>query len=138
MNVSLKFQGGVSFEATTESGHSLVMDGAPSGGGNNLGARPMELLLAGLGGCTGYDVVSILNKSRQEISKVDITIEADRADLDPKVFTDIIITFKVSGKNLSRKIVERAIRLSADKYCSASIMLSKTAKISHELILLED
>ena len=138
MNVSLKFQGGVSFEATTESGHSLVMDGAPSGGGNNLGARPMELLLAGLGGCTGYDVVSILNKSRQEISKVDITIEADRADLDPKVFTNIIITFKVSGKNLSRKIVERAIRLSADKYCSASIMLSKTAKISHELILLED
>jgi putative redox protein len=138
MNVSLKFQGGVSFEATTESGHSLVMDGAPSGGGNNLGARPMELLLAGLGGCTGYDVVSILNKSRQEISKVDITIEADRADLDPKVFTNIVITFKVSGKNLSRKIVERAIRLSADKYCSASIMLSKTAKISHELILLED
>ena len=138
MNVSLKFQGGVSFEATTESGHSLVMDGAPSGGGHNLGARPMELLLAGLGGCAGYDVVSILNKSRQELSKVDITIDADRADVDPKVFTNIIITFQVSGKNLSRKIVERAIRLSADKYCSASIMLGKTAKISHELILLED
>ena len=138
MNVNLKFQGGVSFEATTESGHSLVMDGAPSGGGHNLGARPMELLLAGLGGCAGYDVVSILNKSRQELSKVDITIDADRADVDPKVFTNIIITFQVSGKNLSRKIVERAIRLSADKYCSASIMLGKTAKISHELILLED
>jgi len=135
MNVSLKFQGGVSFEATTESGHSLVMDGAPSGGGNNLGARPMELLLSGLGGCTGYDVVTILNKSRQEISHFDINIEAERADSDPKVFTKIRIIFKISGKNLNRKIIERAIHLSADKYCSASIMLGKSAEISHELIL---
>jgi len=97
----------------------------------------MELLLSGLGGCTGYDVVTILNKSRQEISHFDINIEAERADSDPKVFTNIRIIFKISGKNLNRKIIERAIHLSADKYCSASIMLGKSAEISHELILNE-
>jgi putative redox protein len=108
------------------------MDGAPEGGGRNLGPRPMETVLAGTGGCAAYDVVTILRKARQDIDDCVVEIEADRAPTDPRVFTRIHFHFVVSGRNVDPKHVERAIHLSAEKYCSASIMLAKTAQISHD------
>ena len=137
MKTTLKWIDGVCFMAETGSGHAVVMDGAPEGGGRNLGPRPMELLLAGTAGCTSYDVVSILKKSRQDIRDVRVELDADRADTDPKVFTRIHMHFVVTGKNLKPDVVERAIHLSADKYCSASIMLGKTADISHDFEIVE-
>lgn len=137
MKTTLKWIDGVCFMAETGSGHAVVMDGAPEGGGRNLGPRPMELLLAGTAGCTSYDVVSILKKSRQDIRDVRVELDADRADTDPKVFTRIHMHFVVTGKNLKPDVVERAINLSADKYCSASIMLGKTAEISHDFEIVE-
>ncbi len=137
MKTTLKWIDGVCFMAETGSGHAVVMDGAPEGGGRNLGPRPMELLLAGTAGCTSYDVVSILKKSRQDIRDVRVELDADRADTDPKVFTRIHMHFVVTGKNLKPDVVERAIHLSADKYCSASIMLGKTAEISHDFEIVE-
>lgn len=134
MECSIQWLGenGMAFAARTGSGHLVVMDGAPEGGGNNLAPRPMELVLAGTGGCTAYDVVHILKKGRQEITACEVTLKADRADSDPKVFTRIHFHFSVRGKNLRADAVERAIKLSAKKYCSASIMLGKTAVISHD------
>jgi putative redox protein len=123
---------GMAFAARTGSGHFTVMDGAPEGGGNNLAPRPMELVLAGTGGCTAYDVVMILKKSRQDVSGCEVSLKADRADSDPKVFTRIHLHFTVKGKGLKAEAVERAINLSAEKYCSASIMLGKTAAITHD------
>jgi putative redox protein len=128
---------GMSFVAETGSQHKIVMDGAPEAGGRNLGPRPMELLLAGTGGCTAFDVVMILQKGRHTVTDCEVQISADRADTDPKVFTRIHFGFKVSGRQLKREVVERAITLSKEKYCSASIMLSKTAEITHSLELIE-
>lgn len=137
MKASIKWTGGVSFSATTDSGHTVVMDGAPEAGGQDKGPRPMELVLAGTGGCTSFDVVHILRKSRQEITDCVAEVEAERAPTDPKVFTRIHIHFVVTGRNLDPKKVAHAIELSATKYCSASIMLAKTAKITHDFKIVE-
>lgn len=137
MKAKIKWTGDVSFEGTTDSGHTLVMDGAPDAGGQNKGARPMELVLIGTGGCTAFDVMHILRKSRQEVSGCVAEIEAKRAETDPKVFTNIHIHFIVTGKNLDSKKVQHAIELSATKYCSASIMLGKTAKITHDFDIVD-
>jgi putative redox protein len=137
MKARIKWIEGVSFLAETESSHAILMDGAPEGGGRNLGPRPMETVLAGTGGCTAYDVVTILRKARQDITDCVVDIEAERAPEDPKVFTRIHFRFTVTGRGLDRKHVERAIHLSAEKYCSASIMLGKTAVISHDFELRE-
>ncbi|UTH73807.1 OsmC family protein [Chromobacterium sp. IIBBL 290-4] len=138
MQARLKWVDGVCFMGETGSGHAVVMDGAPEGGGRNLGPRPMELVLLGTAGCTSYDVLSILKKSRQDVHDCWVEIEADRADADPKVFTRIHFHFVVTGRALKPDAVERAIKLSAEKYCSASIMLAKTADISHDFELRED
>ena len=127
----------MSFVGESGSGHSVVMDGAPDAGGRNLGVRPMEMLLLGLGGCTAFDVVSILQKSRQKIVDCEVEIEAERATEVPKVFTSIHVHFIVSGKDLDPAKVERAVNLSADKYCSASRMLEKAAKITHDFEVVE-
>jgi putative redox protein len=122
----------MAFAARTGSGHIAVMDGAPEGGGNNLAPRPMELVLAGTGGCTAYDVVLILKRSRQEVTGCEVSLKAERAENDPKVFTKIHFHFTVRGKSLKAEAVGRAIQLSAEKYCSASIMLGRTAEITHD------
>jgi putative redox protein len=132
MKARIKWIDDVMFVGESDSGHSLVMDGSPDHGGRNLGMRPMELLLQGLGGCTSFDVMLILRKARQPVRDCVCEIEAIRAESDPKVFTRIHIHFIVSGKGLSEKHVKRAIELSAEKYCSASIMFAKTAEITHD------
>ena len=132
MKARVKLIEGVSFVGQSESGHSVVMDGAPESGGKNLGVRPMEMLLMGLGGCSAFDVVLILRKSRQQITDCVADLSAERADSDPKVFTKIHVHFTVTGKALDPKRVEQAVKLSAEKYCSASIMLGKTAVITHD------
>jgi len=137
MKVKITYTGGASFRGETESGHAVVMDGAAEYGGENKGARPMEMLLLGLGGCTSFDVMLILNKSRMDVRDCIAEIEAERADSPPKVFTKIHIKFIVTGKDLDRSKVERAIKLSEEKYCSASIMLAKTAEITHDLEIVE-
>ena len=129
---------GMTFVAETGSGHALVMDGAPEGGGRNLAPRPMEVVLAGTGGCTAYDVVLILRKSGQDVRGCDVRVQSDRAAQDPKVFTRIHFHFAVRGRDLKPNLVKRAIELSHDKYCSASIMLSKTAVIDHTFEIVED
>ncbi|SOZ15166.1 conserved hypothetical protein; Predicted redox protein, regulator of disulfide bond formation; osmC-like motif [Cupriavidus taiwanensis] len=128
---------GMSFVARTGSGHIVAMDGAPEGGGHNLAPRPMEMVLLGTGGCTAYDVVLILKRGRQDVTGCSVQLQAERAGEDPKVFTRINFHFVVTGKNLNPATVERAIKLSHEKYCSASIMLAKTAEITHTLELVE-
>ncbi|MCA3190297.1 MULTISPECIES: OsmC family protein [unclassified Cupriavidus] len=128
---------GMSFIAQTGSGHLVAMDGAPDGGGNNLAPRPMEMVLLGTGGCTAYDVVLILKRGRQDVRGCSVKLEAERADADPKFFTKINFHFTVTGKNLDPAKVERAIELSHEKYCSASIMLAKTAEITHTTEIIE-
>jgi putative redox protein len=128
----------MSFIAETGSGHLVPMDGAPEAGGRNLAPRPMELLLAGTGGCTSFDVVMILKKSRQAITGCEVKLTAERANDDPKVFTRINMHFIVRGRDLKPEVVERAVKLSAEKYCSASIMLGKTAGITHSWEILGD
>jgi len=128
---------GVSFAAETGSGHTLVMDGAPEAGGANLGPRPMELLLVGTGGCTAFDVVTILKKGRHDIRGCEVTLSATRAATDPKIFTGIHFHFSLRGHNLKATAVERAIQLSKEKYCSASIMMGKTATITHDYTIEE-
>jgi putative redox protein len=137
MRARVKLIEGVSFVGQSESGHSVVMDGAPEAGGNNLGVRPMEMLLLGLGGCSAFDVVLILRKGRQTVTDCVAELSAERADTDPKVFTKIHVHFIVSGKALDPKRVEQAVHLSADKYCSASIMLGKVADITHDFEVVE-
>ena len=137
MKVRVKWVEDVCFLAETESGHALVMDGAPEGGGRNLGARPMETVLAGTGGCTAYDVMTILRKARQPVKHCEVRIEADRAPEDPKVFTRIHFHFILTGSGVKKEHVERAIHLSAEKYCSASIMLAKTATITHDFEIVD-
>ncbi|MGQ0524251.1 MAG: OsmC family protein [Betaproteobacteria bacterium] len=137
MKARIKWIENVCFAGESESGHALVMDGAPEGGGRNLGPRPMETVLIGTGGCTAYDVVHILKKARAAVTDCVIEMDAERAPEDPRVFTRIHFHFIVSGKGLKPQQVERAIELSAEKYCSASIMLGKTAKITHDFELRE-
>ena len=120
------------FLGESGSGHAVVMDGAPESGGRNLGFRPMEMMLLGLGGCTAFDVVMILEKSREKVTRCEVALEAERAGEDPKVFTRVKLTYTLSGENLKPATVERAIQLSSDKYCSASKMFEKTAVITHE------
>ena len=122
---------GMAFMAETGTGHILNMDGAPEAGGRNLAPRPMELMLAGAGGCTAFDVVLILQRSRQNIIACEVSLQAERAETDPKVFTKINLHFTVKGKDLDPSKVERAINLSHDKYCSATAMLANTAEITH-------
>ena len=129
---------GMSFVAETGSGHAVVMDGAPEGGGRNLGPRPMEMVLLGSGGCTAYDVVLILRKSGQDVRGCQVRLQAQRADTDPKVFTRIGFHFTVRGRGLKPNLVERAIKLSHDKYCSASAMLAKTAELVLDWSIIED
>ena len=131
MQTSLKWAGGAAFIGTSTSGHKVVIDGPPEGGGRDLGPRPMEMILLGLGACSSYDIVSILKKARQEISGVEIEVDGKRAESIPSVFTDIHIHFRITGKNVNEQQVEKAIQLSSEKYCSASIMLGKTARITH-------
>jgi putative redox protein len=132
MKARIKWIENVSFLGESESGHALVMDGAPDAGGRNLGARPMEMLLIGMGGCSSFDVVTILKKARQHITDCVAEIEAERAESIPKVFTRIHVHYIVTGNNLSTAQVERAIKLSSEKYCSATIMLAKTAQVTHD------
>jgi len=129
--------GGMSFLAETGSNHAVLMDGAPEAGGRNLAPRPMELLLAGTGGCTAFDVVMILKKGRHAVTGCEVSLKAERAETDPKVFTRIHFHYRVSGKGLNPDSVERAIKLSKDKYCSASIMLAEVAEITHDLEIVE-
>ena len=138
MKARIKWVEEVSFVGETESGHAVVMDGPPAGGGRNLGPRPMEMLLIGAGGCTSFDVVTILKKSRQAISDCYVELEAQRAETDPKVFTSIHMHFVVKGKDIKPEVVEKAIKLSAEKYCSASIMLGATAKVTHDFEVIQE
>jgi putative redox protein len=128
---------GLAFLAETGSNHLVAMDGAPDGGGRNLAPRPMEMVLLGTGGCTAYDVVVILKKSGQDVRGCEVRLTSERAATDPKVFTKIHMHFVVSGRALKRNLVEHAIRLSHDKYCSASIMLGKTAEVTTGFELVE-
>lgn len=132
MKATIKWTGDASFAGAADSGHTVIMDGAPEHGGRNRGTRPMELVLIGMGGCTAFDVVSILRKSRQDITDCVAELDAERSDTIPKVFTRIHVHFIVKGRGLDPKKVERAIELSGKKYCSASTMLGKTAKITHD------
>lgn len=137
MECTVKWHDGMSFNGETGSGHLVAMDGAPEAGGRNLAPRPMEMLLIGTGGCTAYDVVLILQRSRQDVTGCQVKISAERAATDPKVFTSIHFHFVVTGKDLKPTVVERAIKMSAEKYCSASIMLGKTAEITHDFKILD-
>jgi putative redox protein len=128
---------GMTFLAETGSNHVLAMDGAPDGGGRNLAPRPMEVVLAGTGGCSAYDVVVILRKSGQEVTGCEVKLVSERAETDPKVFTRIHMHFVVRGRALKRNLVEHAIRLSHEKYCSATAMLVKTAEITKDFEILE-
>ena len=132
METRLRWAGGAALIGLSSGGHTVVMDGPPEGGGRNLGPRPMEMLLLSMAACSTYDVVTILQKAREEIADCDIRITANRAPDHPKIFTDIHLHFIISGKNVKGKNVDRAIKLSAEKYCSASIMLGAMAKITHD------
>ena len=138
MNVRVKWLDHMSFVGESGSGHSVVMDGAPEDGGRNLGVRPMEMVLLGLGGCATFDVVLILKRARQQVEDCQVLIEAERAGDIPKVFTKINIVFQVKGKKLSEKQVAKAVSMSADKYCSVSKMLEHTAEITHRYEIIED
>ena len=137
MKARVKWVEQVSFLGETESSHAVLMDGSPAAGGRNLGPRPMEMLLLGAGGCTSFDVISILKKSRQDITDCHVELEAERAETDPKVFTKIHMHFVVTGRNIKPEVVEKAIKLSAEKYCSASIMLGATAKMTHDFEVIQ-
>ena len=132
MKAKVTWLNGKAFVGESGSGHSVVMDGAPEAGGRNIGFRPMEMMLLGLGGCTAFDVVMILEKSREKVTGCEIALEAERATEDPKVFTKVKFIYTFSGVDLKPAAVERAIKLSAEKYCSASKMFEKTAVLEHE------
>jgi putative redox protein len=138
MKARIKWVQDVMFVGESGSGHAVVMDGAPEAGGRNLGFRPMELLLLGLGGCSAFDVLTILKRSREQVTDCTVDIEAERATEDPKVFTRIAMTYRIVGRNLNRHKAERAVKLSAEKYCSASAILGKTAEITHTIELVEE
>ncbi|UCB53812.1 MAG: OsmC family protein [Thiotrichales bacterium] len=137
MKARVKWLDHMSFVGESGSGHSVVMDGAPEVGGRNLGVRPMEMVLLGLGGCTSFDMVLILQRQRQAITDCQVEIEAERADQTPKVFTRIHVHYIVKGRGLDPKKVERAVNLTAEKYCSVSIMLSASVELSHDFEIIE-
>ena len=137
MNISVNWVDGLLMVGKSDSGHTITMDGPPESGGENLSVRPMEMLLLGVAGCTMIDVVTTLKKMRQDLSHLETKINAERATDHPKVFTDIHIQFILKGQNLDEKKVDKAITLSAEKYCSASIMLSETATITHDFKVIE-
>lgn len=136
MRATVKWLDEASFEGNSGSGHKVIMDGPPDAGGRDRGVRPMEMLLLGLGGCTAFDVVYILKRGRHPVADCEVEIEAERASTDPKVFTKIHLHYKVGGEGLSEAAVKRAVELSAEKYCSASIMLGKACEITHDYELL--
>lgn len=136
MKARVKWVEEATFLGESASGHAVVMDGPPESGGRNLGIRPMEMILLGMGGCTAFDVVMILKKARQPVTDCVVEMEAERATSEPKVFTRIHVHFVVTGSGLSDKQVARAVELSAEKYCSASIMLSKAVDITHDYVVL--
>ena len=138
MKARVQWLEGRIFVGESGSGHAVVMDGAPESGGRNLGIRPMEMLLIGLAGCTAFDVVHILEKGREAVTSCDVEASAERKATDPKIFTAIHLIYKLKGRKLKQAAVERAINLSAEKYCSASIMLAKTAKITHSWTVEEE
>lgn len=138
MKATVSWRDGVTFDGTAGSGHTVVMDGPPDHGGRNLGVRPMEMLLLGLGGCSAFDVVHILQKGRHDVTDCVVDLEAERAETPPKVFTRIHMHYRVSGNGLSDAAVARAVRLSAEKYCSASIMLARSAEITHDYEVLAE
>jgi putative redox protein len=137
MKARIKLAEGMTFVAESGSGHAVVVDAAPDVGGKNLGARPMELVLMGTGACTAIDVMLILRKARQPVTDCVIELEADRAEKDPRVFTRIRMQYVVSGRGLDPAQVERAVKLSKEKYCSATIMLGATAEITYEIVIRE-
>ena len=138
MKARVQWLDGRAFVGESGSGHAVVMDGAPDSGGRNVGVRPMEMLLLGLGGCTAFDIVMILERMREKVTGLDIALEAERAGEDPTVFTHVKMIYKVTGRNLKPANVERAVNLSAEKYCSASAMFEKTAKIEHSFEIIEE
>ncbi len=138
MKARVKWLDNMSFVGESGSGHSVVMDGSPDAGGRNLAARPMEMVLIGMGGCTAFDVVMILKKARQPVEDCIVELSAERADEVPKVFTKIHVHYIVKGKGLSEKQVEKAIHLTAEKYCSVSIMLAATAIVTHDFEIIEE
>lgn len=137
MECTIKLLDGVSFIAETGSGHIVAMDGAPDAGGRNLAPRPMEMMLAGAGGCSAFDVVMILRRGRHDVRDCTVKLVAERAETDPKVFTRIGFHYTLSGRQLKPEAVERAVRLSAEKYCSASVMLGQTAALEHSWEIVE-
>ncbi|WP_207481001.1 OsmC family protein [Arenibaculum pallidiluteum] len=138
MKARVKWVEGMAFVGESGSGHAVVMDGSPEFGGRNLGVRPMEMLLLGMGGCTAFDVVLILRKGREPVTDCVVELDAERAETDPKVFTRIHVRYVVSGLGLDPAKVERAIKLSAEKYCSASVMLGATAEITHAFEIVDE
>ncbi|WP_186421177.1 OsmC family protein [Bosea sp. CS1GBMeth4] len=138
MKARAKWVEGMAFMGEAGSGHAVIMDGAPDYGGRNIGIRPMEMLLIGLAGCTGFDVVQILKKGREAVTGCEVEVEAERASEDPKVFTRIHIAYRVSGRGLSQAKAERAVTLSKEKYCSASIMLGATAEMTTALTVVDE
>ena len=138
MECTVRWTSGMTFLAETGSNHVVAMDGAPEGGGRNLAPRPMEMLLLGTGGCSAYDVVVILKKSGQDITGCEVKVTVQRAETDPKVFTRIHMHFTVRGRALKRNLVDHAIRLSHEKYCSASVMLGKTAEMTKEFEIIDE
>ncbi|MCG6937817.1 MAG: OsmC family protein [Gammaproteobacteria bacterium] len=137
MKAVVKWLDNMSFVGESESGHSVVMDGPPDDGGRNLGVRPMEMVLLGMGGCTAFDVVLILQRQRQAITDCQVELSAERAETVPKVFTKIHVHYIVKGKSLDEKKVARAVEMTAEKYCSVSVMLSKSADITHDFEIME-
>lgn len=138
MDCTVRWGEGMTFVVETGSGHLVTMDGAPEGGGRNLAPRPMEVVLAGAGGCTAYDVVVILKKNGQDITGCEVSLQAERAATDPKVFTKIHYHFVVRGRNLKRNLVEQAVRLTHEKYCSATAILGKTAEITKDFEVIDE
>jgi len=138
MDCTVRWSGGMTFLAETGSNHLVTMDGAPEGGGRNLAPRPMEIVLAGAGGCTAYDVVVILKKNNQDVTGCEVRLDAERAATDPKVFTKIHYHFTIRGRGLKRSLVEQAVRLTHEKYCSATAILGKTAEITKDFEILEE
>lgn len=138
MKARVQWLDGRAFVGESGSGHAVVMDGSPESGGRNIGLRPMELMLLGLGGCTAFDIVMILERMREKVTALDIALEGERAKEDPKVFTHVKLIYKITGHKLKPTNVERAVKLSAEKYCSASAMFGKTATIEHSFEIMEE
>jgi putative redox protein len=137
MKAKVKWVQDVMFVGESGSGHSVIMDGAPDAGGRNVGFRPMEMMLLGLAGCSAFDVVLILKRGRENVTDCVVEVDADRAETDPKVFTQVRVRYIVTGKGLDANKVERAVKLSEEKYCSATAIIAKTAQMSHEIVILD-